>query len=296
MTRKKFEIKLNDRTLRLGPKTLIMGVLNLTPDSFSDGGKFTNKNSALAHAIKMIEDGADIIDVGGESTRPGSEEVSAEEELQRVIPVIEGIRAESNIPISIDTYKAKVAAESIWAGANIINDISGCTFDPEMPSLAANTNTPIIIMHIKGTPKDMQQEPRYENVVEEIKLYLENQIDLLKKAGLPVSQIIVDPGIGFGKTTEHNLMIMKHLDKFTELNHPIMMGASRKSVIGDVLELPVDKRMFGTAATVAAGIMKGAHIIRVHDVAEMKQVATMTDAIIGTNIGDRSPKANSSKF
>lgn len=278
--RKKFTIKLKNRELLLGERTLIMGILNVTPDSFSDGGRFIDKSVAVEHALKMEEEGADIIDIGGESTRPGAKSVSADEEIERVIPVIEAIRARSNIPISIDTYKSKIAKEALEAGADIINDISGCKFDPEMPALAAQTNTPVIVMHIKGTPKDMQKNPVYDDVITEIKDYLLMSVGRLVAAGLYRGQIIIDPGIGFGKTTEHNLTIMNRLEEFSELGHPILIGVSRKSVIGNVLDLPVDQRIFGTAAAVTANIMKGAHIIRVHDIAQMRQVARMTDAIV----------------
>lgn len=278
--RKKYNIQLGNRNLSLGERTLIMGILNVTPDSFSDGGRFANRDSAVLHAFEMIEDGADIIDIGGESTRPGADTVSADDELGRVLPVIKSIRAKSDIPISIDTYKSRIAREALDAGADIINDISGCRFDPEMPKLAAEKNAPVVVMHIKGTPKDMQKNPEYRDVVAEIKDYLSQSIELLTEAGLSREQIIIDPGIGFGKTTGHNLTIMKRLEEFAELDRPILMGASRKSVIGNVLDLPSDKRIFGTAACVTANIMRGTHIVRVHDVGEMRQVVRMVDAII----------------
>lgn len=277
--RKRFTLKLGDRSLDLGEKTLIMGILNVTPDSFSDGGKFCSTGTAVDHALKMIEDGADIIDVGGQSTRPGAEAISIEEELRRVIPVITKIREKSDIPISIDTHRSKAASRAIEAGANIVNDISACRFDKEMSALIAKTNTPVIIMHIKGTPKDMQKNPVYDDVVSEIKTYLGDSISQLEAAGVDRGQVIIDPGIGFGKTTEHNLTIMNELEEFAALDRPILVGVSRKSVIGNVLDLPVDKRIFGTAAAVAANIMKGAHIVRVHDVAEMRQVVRMIDAM-----------------
>jgi dihydropteroate synthase len=194
--------------------------------------------------------------------------------------VIEEIRKRSGIPISIDTSKVKVATEALGAGADIINDISGCRLDPEMAPLAAKMQTPVVIMHIKGTPKDMQRDPIYNDVVSEIKTHLSESINLLQEVGLPKEKIIIDPGIGFGKTTGHNLTIMNHLEEFAALDCPILIGASRKSVIGNVLDLPVDKRLMGTAAAVATNIMKGAHIVRVHDVKEMRQVADMTDAIL----------------
>lgn len=274
-----YTIQLKKQKLLLGTKTTLMAILNLTPDSFSDGGRFLSRDAAVAHALKMIEDGADIIDIGGESTRPGARAVCIDEELGRVVPVIEAIRKDSDIPISIDTYKVKVARRALEAGADIINDISGCRFDPEMPKLAAEKNVPVIIMHIKGTPGDMQKNPEYDDVVCDVKNYLSESIRLLENAGLSREQIIIDPGIGFGKTTKHNLTIMNRLNEFAELDRPILAGVSRKSVIGNVLNLPLDKRIFGTAAAVAANIIKGAHIVRVHDVAEMRQAAKMVDAI-----------------
>jgi len=280
--RKRHILQLKDKALILGEQTLIMGILNVTPDSFSDGGEFSSKAEALSHALEMIEDGADIIDIGGESTRPGSKPVSEDEEINRVIPIIKDLRKATENPISIDTYKSKVAVAAIEAGANIINDISGGIFDSKMKELVAKSGLPFVMMHIKGTPRDMQKNPEYKDIIKEITEYFLDSIDNLNKAGAKREQIILDPGIGFGKQTEHNLEIMNRLDEFAELDLPILMGVSRKSVIGNVLDLPVDKRTFGTAATVTANIMKGAHIIRVHDVKEMRQVAKMTDAIVNT--------------
>ncbi len=278
--RRSYTLSLGNQEIRLGAKTLIMGILNITPDSFSDGGKYVNEGDALIHALEMIDDGADIIDIGGESTRPGAKAISTAHELDRIIPIIEAIRKKSAIPISIDTYKSEVAKVAFSAGANIINDISGCRFDPKMPELAADLGCPTIIMHIKGTPKDMQTNPTYEDLIMEIQDYLRASIEMLTTAGLRKEQIIIDPGIGFGKTTEDNLCIMNHLDEFEKLDQPILMGVSRKSVIGNVLNRPANERLLGTAAATAVNIMKGAHIIRIHDVHEMKDVAKMTDAIV----------------
>lgn len=282
--RNQYTIDLRDTSLELGHKTLIMGILNVTPDSFSDGGKFVSPSEACEYALEMVNDGADIIDIGGESTRPGSESVNIETELKRVIPVIEAIRKRSDTLISIDTYKAEVAREAISAGADIVNDISAGFFDPEMKHVIVQSNVPAVLMHIKGTPKNMQKDPSYTDIIEEISSYFMRAIDNLKKAGIKDNKIIIDPGIGFGKTTEHNLYIMNHLDQFSTLNRPILMGVSRKSVIGNILNLPTHKREFGTAATVAANIIKGTHIIRVHDVEHMKQVAQMTDAILSCKL------------
>ena len=225
-----------------------MGVLNVTPDSFSDGGQFLDTKSAVCHALRMAEQGADIIDIGGESTRPGSDPVSINDELARVIPVIEGIRGESTIPISIDTYKSIVARAAIAAGANIINDISGLNFDPEMVNIVRDHRVPIIIMHIKGTPKNMQVDPQYDDLIQEVIDYFQKQIDFCRDNGVPKSKIILDPGIGFGKRLNDNFILIRELKRFTELGYPVLIGPSRKSFIGLTLDLPVEQRNEGTAA------------------------------------------------
>jgi len=261
--------------------TLVMGILNVTPDSFSDGGQFLDTKSAVCHALRMAEQGADIIDIGGESTRPGSDPVSINDELARVIPVIEGIRGESTIPISIDTYKSIVARAAIAAGANIINDISGLNFDPEMVNIVRDHRVPIIIMHIKGTPKNMQVDPQYDDLIQEVIDYFQKQIDFCRDNGVPKSKIILDPGIGFGKRLNDNFILIRELKRFTELGYPVLIGPSRKSFIGLTLDLPVEQRFEGTAAAITAGIMNGARIIRVHDVLEMKRVQIISDKIRG---------------
>ena len=261
--------------------TLVMGILNVTPDSFSDGGQFLDTKSAVCHAFRMAEQGADIIDIGGESTRPGSDPVSINDELARVIPVIEGIRGESTIPISIDTYKSIVARAAIAAGANIINDISGLNFDPEMVNIVRDHRVPIIIMHIKGTPKNMQVDPQYDDLIQEVIDYFQKQIDFCRDNGVPKSKIILDPGIGFGKRLNDNFILIRELKRFTELGYPVLIGPSRKSFIGLTLGLPVEQRFEGTAAAITAGIMNGARIIRVHDVLEMKRVQIISDQIRG---------------
>jgi dihydropteroate synthase len=270
-------------------KTFIMGILNVTPDSFSDGGKYFDAHRAVDHALQMIEDGADIVDVGGESTRPkgvygeGADMVSAEEEMRRVVPVIEMITQNSDVPVSIDTYKSDVADAALHAGAVIVNDISGLKFDPQMAETTARHHATLVAMHIKGTPKTMQQHPVYENLLQEIKDYLSESISTARAAG--IEQIIVDPGIGFGKTTEHNLTLIHSLRMLKELGCPILIGPSRKGFLGKVLQpqgddpIPVDQRLEGTAAAVAISILNGANIVRVHDVKEMKRVAMVADAI-----------------
>ncbi|NUN70645.1 MAG: dihydropteroate synthase, partial [Bacteroidetes bacterium] len=272
-----------DRPLDLRQRTAVMGVLNVTPDSFSDGGAYPSTDAAVKKALEMVRDGADIIDVGGESTRPatvygGSTAVSAEEELRRVLPVIERLAVESDVLISIDTTKSAVADAALKAGAHIVNDISGLTFDPAIASVAAAHGAALVVMHIQGTPETMQIAPYYENVVAEVKESLAASVAAARKAG--VTSIIIDPGIGFGKETEHNLSLLRHLSEFRALGCPILIGTSKKGFIGKVLGLPVQERLEGTAASVAVAVMNGASIVRVHDVKEMKRVVRMTDAIL----------------
>ncbi len=259
-------------------KTIIMGILNVTPDSFSDGGEFYERDQAVKHALQMIEDGADIIDIGGESTRPGAAQVSLEEELNRTVPVIEGIKkANSTALISIDTYKAKVAEAALKAGAMIVNDISGLGFDSNLPQIVARYKVPVVIMHIQGTPRDMQKNPDYQDLISEITLYFRERIKIALDAGIPQEQIIIDPGIGFGKKSEQNYEILRRLDEFKTLGQPLMIGPSRKSFIGHVLNLPAHERLEGTAAAVTLGILKGAQLIRVHDIKAMTRVARVCD-------------------
>jgi dihydropteroate synthase len=257
-----------------------MGILNVTPDSFSDGGSFFNKENAVEQALRMQEEGADMIDVGGESTRPGAEKVSVKEEIKRVVPVIEALVKKVNVPISIDTYKSDVAKAAISSGASVINDISGLRFDPKMAETAARNKVPVVIMHIKGTPENMQKAPAYKSLIPEIMDYLYEGIEIARKAGIPDSMIIIDPGIGFGKNVEHNLEIIKRLNEFSGFEKPVLLGHSRKSFIGKILnDLPVSERLEGTAAAAAIGIFNGASIIRVHDVREMVRVARIADRI-----------------
>jgi len=257
-----------------------MGVLNITPDSFSDGGLFFNKNRAVEHALKMRDEGADIIDIGGESTRPGAENISVDEEIRRVIPVIEELAKRTEIPISIDTCKSSVAKAAVSSGASMVNDISGLRFDSKMPGVIAQHDIPVVIMHIKGTPKNMQKNPVYNALIPEIMDYLREGIEIARHAGIDDNKIIIDPGIGFGKTVEHNLEIIKRLNNLTGFEKPILLGPSRKSFIGKTLGgLPVSERLEGTAAATAIGIFNGANIIRVHDVKAMVRVAKIADAI-----------------
>ncbi|MEW6674466.1 MAG: dihydropteroate synthase [Nitrospirota bacterium] len=269
-----------DFLLDFSKKTYIMGILNVTPDSFSEDGLYLDKSQAVKRALQMVEDGADIIDIGGESTRPGSEPVTIEEELRRTIPVIERLAKEIKNPISIDTYKSEVAKSALDAGAAMVNDISGLRFDPHMPEVVSEYKVPVIIMHIKGKPKDMQVNPVYEALIPEIMDYLRIGIRLAMKSGISEDKIIIDPGIGFGKTFDHNLEIINNLREFTFLRKPILIGPSRKAFIGKILgDVPVTDRLEGTAAAVTISIMNGANIIRVHDVKEMVRVAKVADAI-----------------
>ena len=261
----------------LSARTHVMGVLNVTPDSFSDGGKFLKAEDAIAHGKKMETDGADFIDVGGASTRPGAEEVSIEEELKRVIPVITALAKEVSIPVSVDTYRAQVADEALKAGALIVNDISAFAFDPAMAETIAKHNASAVAMHIKGTPKDMQKDPQYDDLMAEIISYFENVAWKANVAG--IKQIIIDPGIGFGKTVEHNLQIIKNLSDLKRLDTPIMIGISRKSMIGKILNTDdVNDRHEGTITLNTIGVLNGAHIIRVHDVIEGVRTAKIIDA------------------
>jgi dihydropteroate synthase len=290
-----FIIKHNKGTLELCEVTRIMGILNVTPDSFSDGGFFFDLDKALAHARKMLEEGADVIDIGGESTRPGSKPVSEDEELRRVIPVIQELSKETDKPISIDTYKSRVAEKAIEAGAQIINDVSGLKADKDMARIAAANRTPIIINHIKGQPHNMPERPSYGDLISEVMLDLRHSIDLAAKSGIKEDEIIIDPGIGFGKTVQHNLEILNRLEEFKGLERPMMVGTSRKSFIGHVLGLPpqdlslngAKERFIGTVATIAVAVIKGAMIVRVHDVKEAMQVATICDAIRNSSLESR---------
>ncbi|NPV26940.1 MAG: dihydropteroate synthase [Firmicutes bacterium] len=259
--------------LPLGRRTLVMGILNLTPDSFSDGGKFNHPEAALVQARRLVEDGADILDVGAESTRPNATPVPAEEELRRIKPVLSQLLAEIDVPISVDTYKAKVAHEVLAMGVQMINDVGGLKFDPELARVVADYRVPVVIMHNRARAE-------YQDLMSELVADLRQSLELASRAGIAEEQIILDPGIGFGKTQQHNLEILRRLGELRVLGKPLLLGTSRKSFIGATLNLPVTERMEGTAATVALGIANGVDIVRVHDVKEMVRVARMTDAIV----------------
>lgn len=272
-------IKCGQYNLEIGKRTLVMGIVNVTPDSFSDGGRFFDSEKAIEQAKLLANQGADIIDIGGESTRPGSESVTLEEEKRRVIPVIEGITGEVNVPISIDTCKSEVAKTALNKGASIINDISAMRFDSKIVDVALEHDVPIILMHMKGTPKNMQSNPSYTSVMREIKEFLRDRVEFAVSKGMERDSIIIDPGIGFGKTTEHNYEIIKKLRELKELDLPILIGPSRKSFIGNTLGTDVDDRLEGTLATITMCVMNGADMVRVHDVKEVLRVVRMTDAI-----------------
>jgi dihydropteroate synthase len=280
MTLSKAAWELSGRTLSLA-RPLVMGILNVTPDSFSDGNRFFSLEGAVERALEMEREGADIIDIGGESTRPKAPAVSLAEELDRVVPVIEALAGKLSVPISIDTYKAGVARAACAAGAEIVNDVSGLFFDPDMAGVVAQADAGLVVMHTRGRPPEMQSNTRYNDLVAEVKGYLSDSLALAEAAGIKPSRITVDPGIGFGKSVEGNLELIRRLSELLPLGHPILVGTSRKSFIGTVLgKADAGARLFGTAATVAVSIMNGASIVRVHDVAAMRDVAVMTRALL----------------
>ncbi|WP_042453868.1 dihydropteroate synthase [Neobacillus dielmonensis] len=268
------QIQCGPYALDYSKKTMIMGILNVTPDSFSDGGRYNQINLAIEHAKQMVADGADIIDIGGESTRPGHTRISDEEEIERIVPVIEALSEHVPVPLSVDTYKSEVAKQAIMAGAHIINDIWGAKADEKMARVAAELGVPIILMHNR-------QDPHYTQFVRDVLNDLYESIALVKKAGVKDENIILDPGIGFAKNYSENLLMMQNLDKLVMLGYPVLLATSRKRLIGETLDLPVNERMEGTGATVCYGIQKGCQLVRVHDVKEMSRMARMMDALMG---------------
>jgi dihydropteroate synthase len=293
LRRKTFRLKLPSRTLVLGERTLVMGVLNVTPDSFSDGGKFLDPRSAIEHALGMERAGADLLDIGGESTRPGSTGTGAETELARILPILEGLRGALKIPISVDTRKSEVAEAAISAGTQIINDISGLRSDPRIAEVAQRRGVPLVLMHMRGEPQTMQKGPFARDVMNDVMQGLRTSITTARKARVGKSQIIIDPGIGFGKSFEQNYELLRRLPELAKLGCPLLVGTSRKGFLGATLArdgkaAPADDRLWATAATVTASILGGAHIVRVHDVTEMAQVARVADCLLD--------KANCRKF
>jgi len=283
--RKLFRIKLKSRTLVLGERTLVMGVLNVTPDSFSDGGKFLELGSAIEQAYAIERAGADLLDIGGESTRPGSAETPASEELDRILPVLEALRERLKIPISVDTRRASVAELALRAGAELLNDVSGLKNDPRIAEVAARYGVPLVLMHMRGEPRTMQVGPFARDVIKDVLQGLRRSVAIARKAGVAKSQIILDPGIGFGKNFAQNYELLNKLPQLAKLGHPLLVGTSRKGFLGATLArdgspAPPEERIWGTAATVTASILNGAHIVRVHDVAEMFQVARVADCLL----------------
>jgi dihydropteroate synthase len=284
--RKQFRLRLPSRTLVLGERTLIMGVLNATPDSFSDGGAFLDSQAAVARALELERNGADILDIGGESTRPSAAPVSAREELSRILPLFKALRGKLRIPISVDTQKSEVAEAALAAGAEIVNDVSALRTDLRLAEIARQARAPIILMHMRGTPRTMQRGPFARNVIRDAITGLREAVARARGAGLAKSQILVDPGIGFGKSHAQNFEILARLPEFSRLRCPIVIGTSRKGFLGKALvrpgepPLPPGERLLGTAATVTASILGGAHIVRVHDVAEIVRVARVADSIV----------------
>jgi|HubBroStandDraft_2_1064218.scaffolds.fasta_scaffold04445_6 dihydropteroate synthase len=284
--RKRFRLQLRSRLLILGERTLIMGVLNVTPDSFSDGGAYLDTETAIARALKLEQDGADIVDIGGESTRPGAVPPPVEEEQRRILPVIEGLRGKLRIPISVDTRRAAAAEAALAAGAEMINDVSGLRTDPRLPEIARRARAPLILMHMRGTPQTMQRKPFARDVLRDVTSSLRASVALARRAGLAKSRLLLDPGIGFGKSHEQNFEILARLSELARLGYPIVVGTSRKAFLGKALArpgepaAPPENRLLGTAATVTASILGGAHIVRVHDVAEMARVARVADRLM----------------
>ncbi|MBN1918912.1 MAG: dihydropteroate synthase [Verrucomicrobia bacterium] len=276
--RPRFTLTWGGRRLELGERTALMGIVNVTPDSFSDGGRFLDAKRAVDHCLRLVDEGADLLDVGGESTRPGAPVVPADEECRRVLPVIEAVAACTDIPISVDTGKPEVARAALEAGAALVNDVSAGA-NPALLALAAERGVPVVLMHMQGTPRTMQLDPHYTDVIAEVAAFLEARCTAAIAAGVAPERLIVDPGIGFGKTVEHNFEIIARLPELHVLGRPLLLGPSRKSFIGKTLDLDVGERLLGTAAVVAACVLGGAHIVRVHDVAEMRQVCAIADAV-----------------
>ncbi len=273
------ELKTRHGRIDFARRTAIMGVLNVTPDSFYDGGRRLETAKAIAHGVAMTVAGADIIDIGGESTRPGAAAVSEAEELSRVLPVIQGLRREASVPISIDTYKCAVARAALDAGADVVNDISALRFDPQMISLVVREQVPVILMHMQGTPRTMQAAPSYTDVVREVRDFLASRIYEVLDAGVSAEAVVIDPGIGFGKTVEHNLQLLRGLAILAALGQPLLVGVSRKTFIGKILDLEPDERLEGSLAATAAAALGGANFVRVHDVAETHKALRVVDAL-----------------
>lgn len=275
------EWHLGDRVLQIGPRPLVMGIINATPDSFSDGGRFFAAHAAVAHGLKLVEDGADLLDIGGESTRPGSLPVTLDEELARVVPVVEALARQTSVPLSIDTSKAEVARQCLERGAAIINDVTALGGDPEMMKVAARFRAGVVLMHMQGTPATMQQDPRYDDVIGDIARFLAERMQAAEAGGIPRERVALDPGIGFGKTREHNIEILARLDEFQKLGRPVCLGVSRKGFLGKLLDRPLERRLPGSLAAVCYAQARGAvQIVRVHDVWETRDAVTVCAALM----------------
>jgi dihydropteroate synthase len=274
------DLRVADRVLPTATRCLVMGVVNVTPDSFSDGGRYLDPDAAVAHGLALAAEGADLLDVGGESTRPGAGDVAEAVELERVLPVVEGLAASAGVPVSIDTRKAAVAAAALRAGAAMVNDVSAGRNDPELLTVAAEAKVALVLMHMRGIPATMQDDPRYDDVVAEVAAFLDERCQAAEAAGVDHDALVVDPGIGFGKRDRDNYALLDALARLTRLGHPVMVGTSRKGFIGRALDAPVDQRLEGTAATVVWAVQRGARIVRVHDVAPMVRAVRMTESLL----------------
>ncbi|MBU1628211.1 dihydropteroate synthase [bacterium] len=274
-----YTFRMKDKIIELNSDTELMGVVNITPDSFCDSGRYIDKYAAIDHVLKMVENGASIIDIGGESSRPNSLPVSGKEELNRILPVLRALKGKLSVPVSVDTYKSQVASVALEEGADIINDISALRFDKELPDLIAKHKAGVILMHMKGSPRNMQDNPQYGNVVDEITSFLKERVEFALSAGISKESIMIDPGIGFGKNLHHNLSIFKGIDHFKNLDLPLLIGPSRKTFIGQITGKGVCERIFGTAGVIAYCALKGVNVIRVHDVTQMKDVVALVKAI-----------------
>jgi dihydropteroate synthase len=274
------DLRVGDRVLPTSRRCLVMGIVNVTPDSFADGGRYLDPRAAVVHGLRLAAEGADLLDVGGESTRPGAAYVEEAVELRRVLPVVEALAAATDVPVSIDTRKAAVARAALAAGAAVVNDVSAGRDDPDLLGVAAEAKAPVVLMHMQGTPATMQDDPRYNDVVGEVEAFLRERCAAAEAAGVAPEQLAVDPGIGFGKRDEHNYALLDALPRLTRLGHPLLVGTSRKGFIGRALDLPTDERLEGTAATVVWAVERGARIVRVHDVAPMVRTVRMTEALM----------------
>jgi len=274
-----FIYKMRDKSIYLNSNVELMGIINITPDSFYDGGNYLDRDSALDRVQELVENGASIIDIGGESSRPNSDPVHINEEIKRILPVLKSMKGKFSVPVSVDTYKSEVASVALSEGADIINDISALRFDPKLPGVISDYDAGVILMHMKGTPKNMQDHPEYVNVIDEISSFLSERAEFATSSGISRDSIMIDPGIGFGKTLKHNLSILKGIDQFKQLGYPVLIGPSRKSFIGELTNKSVEERLFGTAGVVAYCTLKGVNVIRVHDVPQMKDVVNLTHSI-----------------